>query len=78
MNPNDTYVKVKAVDGYTYYMAEVLADKVLSQLLSKEDAEAGKKAYEVLETYKGKDLEYKEYEPLYDLSLIHICQGTLL
>lgn len=66
VNPNDTYVKVKAVDGYTYYMAEALADKVLSQLLSKEDAEAGKKAYEVLETYKGKELEYKEYEPLYD------------
>lgn len=66
VNPNDTYVKVKAVDGYTYYMAEALADKVLSQLLSKEEAEAGKKAYEVLETYKGKDLEYKEYEPLYD------------
>ena len=59
-SPNDTYVKVRSVDGYTYYMAEALADKVLSQLLSKEDAEAGKKAYEVLETYKGKDLEYKE------------------
>ncbi len=65
VNPDDTYVKVKAADGYTYYMAEALADKVL-WLLSKEDAEAGKKAYEVLETYKGKDLEYKEYEPLYD------------
>ena len=35
VNPNDTYVKVKAVDGYTYYMAEALADKVLSQLLQK-------------------------------------------
>ena len=68
VNPNDTYVKVKAVDGYTYYMAEALADKVLSQLLSKEDAKAGKKAYEVLETYKGKDLEYKEYEPLFKCS----------
>ena len=66
VNPNDTYVKVKAADGYTYYLAEALADKVLSRLLSKEEAEAGKKAYEVLETYKGKDLEYKEYEPLYD------------
>ena len=65
VNPNDTYIKVKAVDGYTYYLAEALADKVLSPLLSKEDKEAGKKAYEVLETYKGKDLEYKEYEPLY-------------
>ena len=65
VNPNDTYIKVKAVDGYTYYLAEALADKVLSPLLSKEDKEAGKKAYEVLETCKGKDLEYKEYEPLY-------------
>ena len=65
VNPNDTYIKVKAVDGYTYYLAEALADKVLSPLLSKEDKEAGKKAYEVLETYKGQDLERKEYEPLY-------------
>ena len=38
---------------------------MLSPLLSKEDKEAGKKAYEVLETYKGQDLERKEYEPLY-------------
>ena len=30
VNPNDTYIKVKAVDGYTYYLAEALADKVLS------------------------------------------------
>ena len=65
VNPNDTYIKAKAVDGYTYYLAEALADKVLSPLLSKEDKEAGKKAYEVLETYKGQDLERKEYEPLY-------------
>ena len=65
VNPNDTYIKVKAVDGYMYYLAEALADKVLSPLLSKEDKEAGKKAYEVLETYKGQDLERKEYEPLY-------------
>ena len=43
-----------------------LQTRCSQQLLSKEDAEAGKKAYEVLETYKGKDLEYKEYEPLYD------------
>ena len=41
-------------------MAEALLDKVLGKL-----AEDGKAAYEVLETYKGKDLEYKEYEPLY-------------
>ena len=60
VNPEETYLKVKAADGYTYYIAEALADKVLGRL-----AEEGKDAYEVLETYVGKDLEYKEYEPLY-------------
>ena len=61
MNPEETYCKVKAVDGYTYYMAEALLDKVLGKLVESEE----EKAYEVLETYKGKDLEYKEYEPLF-------------
>lgn len=65
VNPDETYCKVNAVDGYTYYMAEALLDKVLGSLLSKEQQEAGEKAYEVLETYKGTDLEYKEYEPLF-------------
>ncbi len=60
VNPEETYLKVKATDGYTYYIAKALADKVLGRL-----AEEGKDAYEVLETYVGKDLEYKEYEPLY-------------
>ncbi len=60
VNPEDTYVKVKAADGYVYYMAEALLDKVLGEL-----AEEGKPAYEILETYKGKELEYKEYEPLF-------------
>ena len=60
VNPEETYLKVKAADGYTYYIAKALADKVLGGL-----AEEGKAAYEVLETYVGKDLEYKEYEPLY-------------
>ena len=60
VNPEETYLKVKAADGYTYYIAKALADKVLGGL-----AEEGKDAYEVLETYVGKDLEYKEYEPLY-------------
>ncbi len=60
VNPNDTYVKVKAADGYTYYMAKELLDKVLGSL-----AEEGQPAYEILETYSGKDLEYKEYEPLF-------------
>ena len=61
VNPDETYCKVKAADGYTYYMAEALLDKVLSGI----EREEGTPAYEVLETYKGKDLEYKEYEPLY-------------
>ena len=65
VNPDETYCKVKAVDGYTYYMAEALLDTVLGKLLDK-DAPEGTKAYEVLETYKGSDLEYKEYEPLFD------------
>ena len=60
VNPDETYCKVKAADGYTYYMAEALLDKVLGKLGDEE-----KPAYEVLEKYTGKDLEYKEYEPLY-------------
>ena len=54
MNPKETYVKVKAGDGYTYYLAQALCDKVL-----------GEDTYEVVETYVGTDLEYKEYEPLF-------------
>ncbi len=65
VNPEETYCKVKAKDGYTYYMAEALLDKVLSSLLDKEQQAAGELAYEILESYKGTDLEYKEYEPLF-------------
>ncbi len=64
VNPEEDYAKVKAGDGYIYYMASALLDTVLGKL-AKED----EKAYEVLETYKGKDLEYKEYEPLYQCAL---------
>ena len=60
VNPEEVYCKVKAADGYTYYMAQALLDKVLGGLAKDDQA-----AYEVLETYKGKDLEYKEYEPLF-------------
>ncbi len=66
VNPEETYCKVKAADGYTYYMAEALLEKVMGALLSKEQQEQGEKAYEVLETLKGTDLEYREYEPLYE------------
>ena len=92
VNPDETYVKVKAADGYTYYMAEALLSSVLGGLAEKcgasatlenaaDSASAGNsemagnesaaaegaeaKDYVILETYKGKDLEYKEYEPLF-------------
>ena len=61
VNADEDYAKVKAADGYTYYMAEALLDTVLGKLKT-EDAPA----YEVLATFKGKELEYKEYEPLYE------------
>ncbi len=67
VNPNEEYCKVKAADGYVYYMAKALLDTVLGRL-----AEEGKAAYEILETYIGKDLEYKEYEPLFDHA-VEIC-----
>ena len=51
VNPDESYVKVKSGD-YTYYLAEALCDTVLEG------------EYTVLERYQGKDLEYKEYEPL--------------
>lgn len=52
INPNETYVKVKSGD-YTYYLAEALCDTVLEG------------EYTIMERYQGKDLEYKEYEPLF-------------
>ncbi len=70
VNPEETYAKVKAADGYTYYMAEALLDTVLGKL---GDAEKGIKPYEVLETMTGKDLEFKEYEPLFDCA-VDICK----
>ena len=53
VNPDITYVKVRASDGMTYYMAEALVEKVLGE------------GAQVLERCTGKDLEYKEYEPLF-------------
>ncbi len=61
VNPQETYCKVKAADGYTYYLAEAL----LGQVLGASDKEGDTAAYEVLETYKGTQLEYREYEPLF-------------
>ncbi|MEG2349318.1 MAG: isoleucine--tRNA ligase [Hungatella sp.] len=59
VNPEETYVLV-ANDGYTYYLAEALCEQVLQG------------EYTVLERYFGKDLEYKEYEPLFDCAA-EIC-----
>ena len=63
VNPVEDYAKVKAADGKIYYMAVALLDTVLGSLGNEDE---GVKAYEILETYQGKDLEYKEYEPLYE------------
>ena len=52
VNPDEDYVKVTS-KGYTYYMAASLVDTVLGE------------GAEVLEHYQGKDLEFKEYEPLF-------------
>ncbi len=73
VNPEESYVKIKACDGYTYIMAEALVEKVIGGLLEAKDGEgnakfqplADGKAYEILERYVGKELEHREYEPLY-------------
>ena len=52
VNPDEDYVKVTS-KGYTYYMAAALVDTVLGE------------GAEILEHYQGKDLEFKEYEPLF-------------
>ena len=51
VNPNEEYIKVNS-KGYKFIVAKKLADKVLGE------------GYKVLETYKGTDLEYTEYEQL--------------
>ena len=71
VNPKETYAKVKAADGFTYYMAQALLDTVLGKLAT-EDVKAAP-AYEVLETYVGTDLENMEYEPLFDHA-VEVCK----
>ncbi|MBS6516571.1 MAG: isoleucine--tRNA ligase [Clostridium sp.] len=61
VHPDETYVKVQMKeDGTVYYMAEALCNTVL-----------GEGTYEVRESFSGEDLEYKEYEPLFD------CAGEI-
>lgn len=57
INPEESYVKVNS-EGNIYYLAEALCNQVL-----------GEDNYEILESYKGKDLEYKEYEPLFPFAI---------
>ena len=51
VNPDEEYIKVESM-GFKFILASKLANKVLGD------------EYKVLETYKGKDLEYIEYEQL--------------
>ena len=78
VNPDENYCKVKAADGYTYYMAEALLDKVLGgmaeKLVKEEKIAEGTPAYEILETYKGKELEGKEYEPLFECTKAYVAK----
>ena len=78
VNPDENYCKVKAADGYTYYMAEALLDKVLGgmaeKLVKEEKIAEGTPVYEILETYKGKELEGKEYEPLFECTKEYVAK----
>ncbi|MBE6151720.1 MAG: isoleucine--tRNA ligase [Firmicutes bacterium] len=51
VNPNEEYIKAESM-GYKFIVAKKLANKVLGD------------EYEILETYTGRDLEFKEYEQL--------------
>lgn len=51
VNPNEEYIKVNS-KGYTFIVAKKLAEKVLGN------------DYDIIDTFKGKDLEYTEYEQL--------------
>ncbi len=51
VHPKEEYIKVES-KGYHFIIAKALASKILGD------------DYKVLETYQGKDLEYKEYEQL--------------
>ena len=65
VNPEETYCRVRAADGYTYYMAKALLDSVLGKL-----AKDGEPAYEIMDEFPGRSLEYREYVPLFK------CSGT--
>lgn len=62
VNPDEDYVKVRTADGYTYYLAEAFAETILG-------GDKPTSPYEVVERYKGRELEHKEYEPLFNFAL---------
>ena len=93
VNPKETYAKVKAADGHTYYLAEALVESVLAGIeppacgiepsacgvdspacgveppAGGQDGLPGDNArYEILGTFPGKALEYREYMPLFDFT----------
>ena len=63
VNPEYEYVKIKCIDGYTYILAKELIDSVLSCIKTDE------KKFEIIDTYKGKDLVGMKYEPLYPYAI---------
>ena len=79
VNPDNEYVKVKCIDGFVYILAKELCDTVFSKIVKDIKKEKNeeidvKSTYQILETYKGKDLEYKEYEPLYDFGVESVAK----
>ncbi len=62
VNPDETYVRIRTAEGRVYILAEALVDTVLAMEHPEQEE---KPSYEVLEKYRGKDLEYMEYEPLF-------------
>ena len=70
VNPEETYVLIQSKEeGLSYIMAEALVDAVIPK---KED----EKTYEVLDSFKGKDLEYIAYEPLFDFTAEAAKEGV--
>ncbi len=61
VNPQEAYAKVKAADGKVYYLAQALLDAVLGGI----PREEGQPAYTLLSACQGKDLEHREYKPLF-------------
>ena len=56
VNPNEEYVLAQDKNGDQYYLAKALCEKLLG-----EDAH-------IVRKFTGKELEFKEYEPLFDFA----------